>query len=157
MKLVYIRDANGFPFAALAINRRDEEARRVAVGISMYHVGSDDKFEKDLGRRIAIGRAERLSPNVNVDEFAFWVDSLAPTTDTLNVLKECLTTVFPVRKKDKHGNFVKDLEGRQIIIQTMLSMRVLKSIQKHIQSIEEMVRAKQDKTTPAVQAVSAAE
>lgn len=86
VQIKYIRDDKGFPIATLAV--RDDTSTASAVGISVWN--RNDPFDKSLGRRVAIGRANMLKVG-EFKEKAFWIHTSpsAETEDRFRLAMEC--------------------------------------------------------------------
>lgn len=62
----YIRDANRAPNGVVVATIRPTD-NKVAIGFSVVKPKSGDKFNKELGKKIAINRATRVEEPANKD------------------------------------------------------------------------------------------
>lgn len=58
-RVTHLRDFSGKPIATIAAFRSREEPRDVAIGLSIWN--RKDEYNRRLGTKIAIGRAESMS------------------------------------------------------------------------------------------------
>lgn len=105
----YIRDSRGFPVACVAAVNVSND--RAALGISVFN--PSDKYDRVLGRKIALGRAQALinrHPD-STDDLSHWVTGVNFKSDSYN----------------KHiCNLLQRLENDKVIMLPTRVSRVLK-------------------------------